>query len=737
MNDTFLNTLLELSEEEKRSERRPTSGIPTRPSSVLFSRPPSSILMSRPPSAAFFGRPASGRKQRRPPSTSTLRPRPPSGGPHIARAPSVSTIASVKPVTVSVRKRPNSMKCSVCTEGFRFPNNTPCFDNYCVKCLEDHILSFRRGTSCDCPLCKCGILLPLSKTISDTARYQGKLAPISLTVCNVCSESRLAQYRCNSCEEHFCEKCNKDFLKRMRIDSHFNTSSFTDITAGDHAIPAITAKGLDDESFDSISLPSLLPKGFGLRCPDHEEEELRFHCKDCDKAMCRDCKLLYHEGHPTLPIEDVYEDRKQHLSQAVKLTNANIRKLHAEVSEINSKRLEIDQESRDAVSEIENHANEAKRIIDELSKSMIKTIRNQNTQSRGKLEQSRDIVKENVKALQGYVEEANKYLESENCFDIIDKGPKMTKAMNETDVSPTAERQWRKRYVFQAADILGRSAGQLFGRLQTIVQGLVKEVPCVELEMQSTFNSDIQYKSTTALAPLSDGTVWVCNGFRNKIHRHAADGQLIQSETLHFDVDDMVDGLTDKIFFTEVNGKVIRKLHGGKLTVFARADLYLRGLTVSKDDNYIISCGNDVPIACLREAAVSKIYVYSMQGKPVKEILVDVGTKGVSLFRICHTINDEYIVSTGISALYYIIGENGELKYRYQTSTSADGVASDSHGLIYLSACRDDTLYILDCKGVPIPSTYAMHKPTAVAIDRKDTIWVGDWSKVHVLNYKL
>lgn len=254
--------------------------------------------------------------------------------------------------------------------------------------------------------------------------------------------------------------------------------------------------------------------------------------------------------------------------------------------------------------------------------------------------------------------------------------------------------------------------------------------------MQNTFNSNQQYKSTTALAPMSDGTVWVCNGFKNKIHQFDSEGNLLQSETLDFDVDDMVDGRNNIIFLTELNGKVVRKLKNNKLSIFARADLYLRGITMSTDGKCIIACGNDVPVACLREAAVSKVYVFNMSGKRVNDFIVDTGEKGVSLFRICHTINEEYIVSTGISALYYIICENGELKYRYRAASSADGVACDAHGLIYLSACKDDTLYILNCKGVPIPSTYAMHRPTAVAIDRNDVVWVGDWSKVHVLKYK-
>lgn len=422
MNDTFLNTLLELTENDKLNEGRPYSVQHNRPGSVLFSRPPSSILVSRPPSAAIYGRPPSSTKRpRRPPSTSTLRPKPLQVELPVRRPPSVSTIAR----PASSLRRPNSLKCKVCTDGFQFPGSTPCFDHYCAPCLEDHILTFKRGTGCDCPLCNSGILLPLTSLRADSARYSKRS---ELNVCNNCQDARLAQYRCGSCEEFFCEKCHREFLKRMRIDGSFCNTHLTDLS-GDNVVPLIMPTGLDDDSLDSIFLPSLLPKGFGLRCSEHEDEELRFHCKKCEKSICRDCKILNHEGHKTVGLEDVYEDRKHQMSQAIKLANANIRKLHAECAEINSKRLEIDQESRDGISQIENHANEAKRIIDEWSKAMIKSIRVQNAQSRGKLEECREVVKNKVKMLQTVVEQGSTLLESENAFDVVEKAPQLTQSM--------------------------------------------------------------------------------------------------------------------------------------------------------------------------------------------------------------------------------------------------------------------------------------------------------------------
>ena len=426
MNDTFLNTLLQFSEKDKDEREHPP-----RPSSVLFSRPPSSVLASRPPSAAFLPRAQASRsKQRRPPSTSTLRQRPSSGNPQYQRPPSVSTIATApRPPSSMTLKRGNSLKCTICSEGYHFPGSLPCYDNVCVDCLEEHILTYKLGTACNCPLCKTGILLPKSNFKSRPKSTKSDKYDTELHVCNACGGSRLAQYRCTKCEEYFCEKCNKDFLKRMRIDGSFSVTNLADVSMDNQGRTASPA-GNDYDSLDSVVLPAILPPGFGLRCKDHETEELRYFCVECDTPICRDCKILSHEGHETKSLQDVYEDKKENLNQAIKGSNASIRKLHGECTEINSRRMEIDQESRDAVTMIENHANEAKMMIDELSKKLIKTIRAQNTECRGTLENCREKVKEKVRTLQDLVENATKMLESENGIDVIKNAQKLTDELN-------------------------------------------------------------------------------------------------------------------------------------------------------------------------------------------------------------------------------------------------------------------------------------------------------------------
>ena len=62
-------------------------------------------------------------------------------------------------------------------------------------------------------------------------------------MCDVCEQVRPAKFRCVECDDYYCEKCNKDFLRRMRIDNNFNITDISDLTA-DESLIDLTLKEL-------------------------------------------------------------------------------------------------------------------------------------------------------------------------------------------------------------------------------------------------------------------------------------------------------------------------------------------------------------------------------------------------------------------------------------------------------------------------------------------------------------
>lgn len=271
------------------------------------------------------------------------------------------------------------------------------------------------------------------------------------------------------------------------------------------------------------------------------------------------------------------------------------------------------------------------------------------------------------------------------------------------------------------------------GELKFHAEGLFVPLPAIELQMFSSFNTDQHYTSTTSISAQTDGTAWVCNGYKNKLQRFNNRGVVVQEDTTEFDIDDMTTLLDGTVLLTEYNGTSIRKLQAKHIdSYFAKTDLFLRGICTSRDGINVITVGNDVPVTKLSQIRTTKILIFSTTGHKTREILID---KGCSLFRVCHTVNGYYVVSTGISAKYLVIGEDGHTKYTYTASGSADGVTCDANGLTILSDLKDDTLHLLDSKGKPLPFTYTLNKPNAVEVDHRGYIWVGELTKVRIMKY--
>lgn len=271
------------------------------------------------------------------------------------------------------------------------------------------------------------------------------------------------------------------------------------------------------------------------------------------------------------------------------------------------------------------------------------------------------------------------------------------------------------------------------GELKYHAEGLFVPLPAIELQSFSSFDTDQNYQNTTAITSQPDGTAWVCNDFKNKIQRFNNRGHILEEDTTDYDIDDMTTLLDGTVLLTEYNGKSIRRLTVKQIdSYFAKTDLFLRGICTSRDGTHVITVGNDVPVTKIKQTHNAKVLIFSTTGHRMREILIN---RGFSLYRVCHTVNGDFVLSTGVSAKYLVISSEGQTKYTYTASGSADGVACDAHGLTILSDLKDDTIHLLDSKGKPLPFTYTLNKPNAVEVDNRGNIWIGDQHKIRIMNY--
>ena len=270
----------------------------------------------------------------------------------------------------------NPMKCSVCTNRLDYQWILPGLHNFCTHCLEDYILRHSRGRHCHCPICKAGIRLPKGpKQTRKVAKYP---RGTDLVVCDVC-EDKPAFYKCSECNEYFCETCNKMHL-RMRMSQGHHVAYIKSIRAINEAIKTF--------------------------CKEHAHEELKFHCRKCDVPICRDCKVLNHEGHLTAEIEEVVEERKQRVEHAMTTARGHLARLKAEAAEVRKKKSDLEEETNKIVGEIRLHANKIKDVVDSHADSLVVKIKQQLDESMVKLDKCNEAVKEKLASLQSLIDTA-------------------------------------------------------------------------------------------------------------------------------------------------------------------------------------------------------------------------------------------------------------------------------------------------------------------------------------------
>ena len=59
-------------------------------------------------------------------------------------------------------------------------------------------------------------------------------------------------------------------------------------------------------------------------CAVHKNEDLRFYCRECRERICRDCKIVSHEGHATGMAEDVATEMRKELEELFTDTEKSI-----------------------------------------------------------------------------------------------------------------------------------------------------------------------------------------------------------------------------------------------------------------------------------------------------------------------------------------------------------------------------------------------------------------------------
>ena len=138
--------------------------------------------------------------------------------------------------------------------------------------------------------------------------------------CSMCLE-KFKDPRILSCFHTFCRECLVDYVVKSKRAETSVIKFDCPVCRASITLPSNGVVGLQKNFY----LDQEQPKH--PICSLHKAEDLRFYCRECHEKICRDCKVVSHEGHATGMADDVAAEMRNELddvfSETEKAINEN------------------------------------------------------------------------------------------------------------------------------------------------------------------------------------------------------------------------------------------------------------------------------------------------------------------------------------------------------------------------------------------------------------------------------
>ncbi|XP_048248569.1 uncharacterized protein LOC125378017 [Haliotis rufescens] len=224
------------------------------------------------------------------------------------------------------------LTCVICQELYTDPCTLRCDHTFCRKCVTAYIQTRPdavQSKTIPCAFCRQDTKVPHpSRPVEEWA---GQIKPSiiiqglidtqadvvktgSASCCSVCEklgETTPGASWCSECQVSLCERCVK--IHRASPASH-------------------------DHEICDLSGEVKVKRRRKVMCREHKDEVIKLVCKDCHKAVCPTCCVIYHrQCESVITIESMMPTMKYHLRKSAEQLSKKIHRKHTIVQKTNKK----------------------------------------------------------------------------------------------------------------------------------------------------------------------------------------------------------------------------------------------------------------------------------------------------------------------------------------------------------------------------------------------------------------
>ena len=303
------------------------------------------------------------------------------------------------------------VSCSVCMCTFTDPKMLPCLHTFCLHCLNKIQRTSGIHGEIICPECRRKFQVPGSGNPSELPtnfRMNSLLDVLAIRECNSagvecgnCEKTSAQSFYCFNCSAFWCEVC---------------VSAHTIIKANkNHRVLAI--KDFRDEDIeDVLKRPAFCQK------KHHENEELKFFCKNCEVAICNTCVVTLHEGHVKILLQDAANEKKLRLESVIESQKEEALQQKNTITKLQNDRVKIQAQVANVNRSAQSFVDNVIKIIEAKKQEICKEVEDKAKESLERLGIRQNGVENELHRIETSIEKTETFLKQSTIAEIVQLG---------------------------------------------------------------------------------------------------------------------------------------------------------------------------------------------------------------------------------------------------------------------------------------------------------------------------
>ena len=213
-------------------------------------------------------------------------------------------------------------------------------------------------------------------------------------------ECKTSQVRCGNCDKKstescYCFHCCVFWCDECIIGHNIIRSN------KDHRVLAL--KDFQDKDYEDVmKRPAFCPK------EDHNKEELKYFCKDCETPLCQICVTLDHGGHNMKLIKEEAETQKTEMKSFIEKQRHNLQAKMNVMSRLDEDCATLIQQGEDVKREIQTFVDNLIAVIEANKKNIFAEVEKETNKSIESIIRRKTEIERQMTAIKSSLEKAEK-----------------------------------------------------------------------------------------------------------------------------------------------------------------------------------------------------------------------------------------------------------------------------------------------------------------------------------------